>query len=141
MWTDARVEILKDSWRDGLSASQIAEKLGEITRNAVIGKVHRLGLAGRSAGSKPDQRRTPRAPRDTIFLRPKPRKLPYAAVTPIPDAAPAALKLSIQKLTPRTCHWPVGDPLDADFGFCGCGIQERTVYCSYHDAVAHGRAA
>ncbi len=47
-WTDERVELLKKLWSDGLSASQIAAELGGITRNAVIGKVHRLGLSGRA---------------------------------------------------------------------------------------------
>ena len=47
-WTDERVEMLKKLWADGLSASQIAAELGGITRNAVIGKVHRLGLSGRA---------------------------------------------------------------------------------------------
>ena len=47
-WTDERVETLKKLWTDGLSASQIAAELGGITRNAVIGKVHRLGLSGRA---------------------------------------------------------------------------------------------
>ena len=48
MWTDERVELLKKLWADGLSASQIANELGSVTRNAVIGKVHRLGLSGRT---------------------------------------------------------------------------------------------
>ena len=48
-WTDERVELLKKLWLDGLSASQIAKQLGGVTRNAVIGKVHRLGLSGRAA--------------------------------------------------------------------------------------------
>ena len=63
MWTDERVELLKKLWNDGLSASQIAAELGGITRNAVIGKVHRLGLSGRAkspASSVPRQRK-PRA--------------------------------------------------------------------------------
>ena len=50
-WTDERVELLKKLWADGLSASQIAGELGGITRNAVIGKVHRLGLSGPRQGS------------------------------------------------------------------------------------------
>src|SRR3954463_9470821 len=62
-WTDERVELLKKLWTDGLSASQIAAELGGITRNAVIGKVHRLGLAGRakSPSSATPRPRKPRA--------------------------------------------------------------------------------
>ena len=52
-WTDERVELLKKLWTDGLSASQIAAELGNVTRNAVIGKVHRLGLSGRAKDAKP----------------------------------------------------------------------------------------
>src|SRR5258708_24800173 len=61
-WTDERVELLKKLWQDGLSASQIAKQLGGVTRNAVIGKVHRLGLSGRATPSKP-ARTTFKAPR------------------------------------------------------------------------------
>ena len=55
-WTDDRVEILKKLWAEGLSASQVARELGDVTRNAVIGKVHRLGLAGRASPTKPKSR-------------------------------------------------------------------------------------
>jgi GcrA cell cycle regulator len=63
-WTDERVELLKKLWADGLSASQIAAELGGITRNAVIGKVHRLGLSGRakSSSSTSPRPRKPRSP-------------------------------------------------------------------------------
>jgi len=140
MWTESRVEILKDSWRDGLSASKIAELLGEVTRNAVIGKVHRLGLAGRSAGSRPGQRRAPRAPRDTLFLQTKHTAPKRAVVAPIPDAAPPALKLALRELTNRTCHWPIGDPMEPDFGFCGRQKALGVPYCSHHTAIAYNPA-
>ena len=65
-WTDERVELLKKLWADGLSASQIAGELGGITRNAVIGKVHRLGLSGRakSPSSSAPRARKPRSAHD-----------------------------------------------------------------------------
>src|SRR5665213_3612467 len=64
-WTDERVEMLKKLWLDGHSASQIAKQLGGVTRNAVIGKVHRLGLSGRATPSSPPRPafKAPRAPR------------------------------------------------------------------------------
>jgi GcrA cell cycle regulator len=71
-WTDERVELLKKLWGDGLSASQIAGELGGITRNAVIGKVHRLGLSGRA-----------KAPSSSM---PRPRK-PRPATQDVPCAA------------------------------------------------------
>ena len=62
-WTDDRVEQLKNMWTEGLSASQIARALGGVTRNAVIGKVHRLGLAGRASPSRAERPRLPMAPK------------------------------------------------------------------------------
>jgi GcrA cell cycle regulator len=64
-WTEERVETLKKLWLDGLSASQIAKQLGGVTRNAVIGKVHRLGLSGRAAPSQPTR---------TVFKAPRPAR-------------------------------------------------------------------
>src|SRR5436305_12771417 len=67
MWTDERVELLKKLWADGLSASRIAAELGGITRNAVIGKVHRLGLSGRAKTPSSSVSR-PRKPRSSSNL-------------------------------------------------------------------------
>src|SRR5215475_6768251 len=90
-WTDERVELLKKLWQDGLSASQIAKQLGGVTRNAVIGKVHRLGLAGRATPSRPAKRPMRMAPRQVrphnpaasaggVALRPR----THAAMAPVP---------------------------------------------------------
>src|SRR5258705_2607541 len=73
-WTDERVEMLKRLWLDGLSASQIAKQLGGVTRNAVIGKVHRLGLSGRATPSKPQR---------TVFKTPRPAR-PVSASPSLP---------------------------------------------------------
>ena len=67
-WTDERVELLKKLWADGLSASQIAAELGGITRNAVIGKVHRLGLSGRAKSPSSSAPR-PRKARSSGMMR------------------------------------------------------------------------
>src|SRR5262247_872403 len=71
-WTDERVELLKKLWSDGLSASQIAAELGGITRNAVIGKVHRLGLSGRAKSPSAAVPR-PRKPRTHSHVMRVPR--------------------------------------------------------------------
>ena len=68
-WTDERVELLKKLWSDGLSASQIAAELGGITRNAVIGKVHRLGLSGRAKSASSASPRPRKARTSTHMLR------------------------------------------------------------------------
>src|SRR5438552_14769579 len=76
-WTDERVELLKKLWQDGLSASQIAKQLGGVTRNAVIGKVHRLGLSGRAAPSKPARPafKAPRPARPVTSAPSAPRRI------------------------------------------------------------------
>src|SRR5438128_9934504 len=86
-WTDERVELLKKLWQDGLSASQIAKQLGGVTRNAVIGKVHRLGLSGRAAPSKP-QRTTFKAPRPARPLQASP-SAPRRIAEPVAHAPSA----------------------------------------------------
>lgn len=149
-WTDERVEQLKKLWLDGLSASQIAQELGGITRNAVIGKVHRLGLSGRakssSHASANRQKRTPRtqpkAPRATQRpLLNTQMKLAAEAVTGlrVEDAlvAPEALRLELVQLTERTCKWPIGDPALDDFHFCGHHSREGGPYCQYHSRIAY----
>ena len=101
-WTDERVELLKKMWGEGQSASQIAKELGGVTRNAVIGKVHRLGLSNRTTGtsttasSKPAAAPEPKekpAPK-IAAVKPKvqPKTEPARPVTPEPmaEAAPAA---------------------------------------------------
>ena len=94
-WTDERVEQLKKLWSDGLSASQIAAELGNVTRNAVIGKVHRLGLSGRAAPSKPARPafKAPRQARPVTAAPSAPRRIaePVAAqAAPAATAKPAA---------------------------------------------------
>ena len=92
-WTDERVETLKKLWTDGLSASQIAAELGGITRNAVIGKVHRLGLSGRaksptSASPRPRKQRAPgmmRLARPTMRGNTALAPMYEEAVEPVPE--------------------------------------------------------
>lgn len=137
-WTDERVETLTQLWRDGASASQIARDLGGVTRNAVIGKVHRLGLMGRSTPSTPGARRA--KPKGEQRLRRAPvvagtplRALPPGvAVAPSPETGTA----SIVSVGYGQCRWPIGDPVDE--GFCLCGrAATRGAYCAPHGAVAY----
>lgn len=146
-WTDERVELLKKLWTDGLSASQIAAELGGVTRNAVIGKVHRLGLSGRGqpTSSIKRQRRTHssgiRRVRQMISvgnLALKADAMAEAELQPRRNVVvPIPRKLSIFQLTERTCKWPLGDPGHEDFHFCGHDSLENLPYCEYHAGVAY----
>src|SRR5690348_4146574 len=110
-WTDERVELLKKLWQDGLSASQIAKQLGGVTRNAVIGKVHRLGLSGRAAPSKParPQFKTPRPVRVASATPSAPRRIAEPSPMPQPvtryvDETPGTA--TVLTLGAHMCKWP-----------------------------------
>jgi GcrA cell cycle regulator len=150
-WTDERVELLKKLWADGLSASQIAGELGGITRNAVIGKVHRLGLSGRAkapSSSVPRQRK-PRAP--SMFRAPRPMMRGNTALAHAPaydydaepepelieNIIPIGQRCTLLELDQEKCHWPIGDPGQPDFFFCGGKTNAGTPYCGYHGRVAY----
>jgi len=156
-WTDERVELLKKLWtEDGLTATQIAQQLGGITRNAVIGKVHRLGLSGRAKSAsqapraaRPKQKSTGHVQR-TVSSRPisfgaTALKIETEAqidviaqpAVMIPFPAPTNDKIDITQLGFRPCRWPIGDPVATDFGFCGADSSNEKPYCPYHCAVAY----
>jgi GcrA cell cycle regulator len=151
-WTDERVELLKKLWSDGLSASQIAAELGGITRNAVIGKVHRLGLSGRaksasSAAPRPRKARLPmmrigRASiRGNTALAHAYEMEAEAAPELIDNVIPIGQRRTILELTEQTCRWPVGDPGSTEFFFCGGNTLGGLPYCAYHSRVAYQPAS
>ena len=148
-WTDERVELLKKLWADGLSASQIAAELGGITRNAVIGKVHRLGLSGRAkspSSAAPRQRKARPASmlrvsrptmRGNTALAQAFEYEPEPEPEVIDNIIPIGQRRTILELTENTCRWPIGDPGSADFFFCGGGTTAGLPYCAYHCRVAY----
>lgn len=137
-WTDDAVETLVRLWRRGdLSAAIIARRLG-VTRNAVLGKIHRLGLS---------QPRRPRLPAIAPPPRPaKPRPVASARRAPVSAPVSASARSSaesgpglvarLEDLPSRACHWPLGDPQAADFAFCGRPVETKP-YCPAHAAVAY----
>jgi GcrA cell cycle regulator len=155
-WTDDRVEILKKMWGEGQSASQIAKELGGVTRNAVIGKVHRLGLSNRTAtaapaaapaaAAKPEAKAKPAAkPAAAAKIIPAGQPLPPQpsaneispeALAKVSEVEKKSKKIGLMDLTERTCKWPVGDPATDDFWFCGLPVQQGKPYCEAHVGVA-----
>lgn len=176
-WTDERVEKLKELWAEGMSASQIAKTMGGVTRNAVIGKVHRLGLSNRGPGGgeegkseaaampkpapaaaksggaaepvpapaeEPAAPALPAARRQPPAIRDATQPRAPGAPTPEEEAARATLaqiekiakRVGLLELTERTCKWPIGDPNDEDFAFCGLSCVPGKPYCPHHVAVA-----
>ncbi len=133
-WTDERVERLKSYWADGYSVRAIAVALGGMTRNAVIGKVHRLGLSAHICRAAPEVERRARKARDqgkTPVPGPSVVCLPERA----PDPTPRFLKLA--ELTKHTCKWPIGDPRAPEFVFCGSAKNIDRPYCPHHQSIAY----
>jgi GcrA cell cycle regulator len=149
-WNEERVELLKKLWTEGLSASQIAGRLGGVTRNAVIGKVHRLGLSGRATTSRMKSLRPRPRAANAAQLAKRPNKSRFgsvgnpsvralyqpdadAYVSPVEELViPLAERKTIQTLTECSCRWPIGDPQLADFHFCGKDKVMGLPYCEFH---------
>ncbi len=131
-WTDERVALLKRLWCEGKTAAEIAKELGNVSRNAVIGKAHRLKLSNRVS---PIQQ----------------NKKPVAPVTR-PQAAPTEVRIQkiaaqdnrkgvpLMDLKASECRWPLGDPRDQAFGFCGCRSIPGLPYCGEHAKLAYQAA-
>ncbi|MEM8936338.1 MAG: GcrA family cell cycle regulator [Pseudomonadota bacterium] len=142
-WTDERVEQLKKLWAEGLSAAQIASRMGGVTRNAVIGKVHRLGLSGRATPAKPQRGRSSAlySERRESAEPSRPRARDLEPLIPEPEfAAPVVLdsgdKTTVSTIKNNMCKWPIGDPSRDDFHFCGQPTLAGKSYCAYHAHLA-----
>ena len=144
-WNDANVELLKKLWADGMSASQIAGRIGTVTRNAVVGKVHRLGLTGRATTSRMKSNKLRARNQPAKRLKPQfkqqgnpaVRALFIADAEPfVPQAEELVIPLKERKfittLTESCCRWPIGDPLQPDFHFCGKKKVKGLSYCEVH---------
>ena len=132
-WTDERIEQLKSLWTEGLSASHIAKVMGGgISRNAVIGKVHRLGLAGRVTAPRSERIRLPSAPRHVRHHIPEP---------PVIEEDPIVLEdgsfATVLTINDRMCRWPIGDPAESEFHFCGRKPKMGSPYCEAHARKAY----
>ena len=111
VWTEERLADLKKLWAEGLSITQIGLEIG-VSRNAVVGKVHRMGLP---------KRQSPIVRSDKP-IEPKRRKLS---------------PLAVADWDRHKCCWPIGDPRSEDFHFCGAKISDGRPYCEEHCAIAY----
>ena len=130
-WTYERIEKLKQLWEEGLTASRIAAELGDVTRNAVIGKAHRLGLSGRMAAKSSNN--------GVSIIRKK--RLNLAKSQKVIDISPVIDEpmnpTSFQDIKDGLCRWPLGEPEMSDFMFCGRNTKEGFVYCQAHHKQAY----
>ncbi len=109
-WTDEKILELKSLWSEGLTTGEIGKRLG-VSKNAVVGKAHRLGLKGRPSPIKRQQK----------------------------TAAPKKEKrvFTLTDLSSQTCRWPIGDPKHDDFHFCGATVVPGKPYCLEHCTAAY----
>lgn len=159
-WTEHQINTLKQMWGNGYSASEIAKSLGGgLTRNAVIGKAHRLKLSTGS-GAASVKRQDPlstnlggsvlasmtKVSKKRVMLRPLPPvQMPegmaarnFVRETPRPiDNVKRGDGIAVTKAGERQCRWPIGDPRSPDFRFCGCTAHEGMPYCVDHARVAY----
>lgn len=153
-WTDERRQMAFDLWKEGLSARQISIRIGGVSRNAVIGVVHRAGLSERPTASKPRKPASvPRATRrlTTIAMTPAVMHvLPSdaAPIKPLPkrDYKPGAHACALDDLGAHQCRWPLGPLLEPSHLFCGEPLDEdrdRNVppYCEEHQQRSISRQA
>jgi len=154
-WTKERVVLLRKLWAEGMSASAIAAELGGgITKNAIIGKVHRSGFErdGVSARKQTQQKlpkiamlnpAAPRVPPEKAAASPAPTPI-ASALGELAEAAvvgiPTTRRVALLDLRDTMCRWPIGDPREAGFGFCGARAT-GAVYCGYHAQIAYTTAA
>jgi GcrA cell cycle regulator len=156
IWSDTLVTELRELWDGGATASECASALAIkfhvcLTRSAVIGKVHRLGLSGRRVATarhghvregkngqrtivRPNRKKTYGGEVQIVTDRPLPRELPSTAI-------PIEQRKTLLELTNETCRWPYGDPVSVDFFFCGApeaDFAARRPYCRFHTARACG---
>ncbi len=117
-WTAEKIKQLKKLWLKGKSTVEIGKELG-ISKNAVVGKVHRLELAARPSPIKRETKKsTP--PKQRIIKK---------------DLKPQNITLMDLKL--NSCRWPIGDPKDDDFHFCGADSVTGKPYCAEHCKLAY----
>ena len=153
-WTDERIAQLKKMWKEGKSAADIAKFLGKgVTRNAVIGKAHRMGLSGRPS---PIKKPAAAAPKKEAAKKPvkevakktvipvvtgvKNNPLVREATEPrkfVKETPPVGGGVALIDLSERMCKWPFGDPREDDFTFCGRTIRPGTPYCPDHAGMAY----
>ncbi len=149
-WTNEKTDILRRMVAEGFSASHIAKEIGGVSRNAVIGKVTRMGLDLHGASGRPDLGarhakkpviRTPRMPKK----KPEPAKVSELqkfmdrAPPPVADSIPMpkSLGLTLMELESDSCRWPAGER--EHITFCGHIVEQGASYCPYHVRLSRGK--
>ena len=136
-WNDKKVAKLKELWGKGNTASQIAEIIGGLSRNAVIGKAHRLKLSSKiKARSASPNRSFQDNPEEDSFKQKRGRKSKFQSLIIEKDFEPENPK-KLEELDESSCKWPIGHPEEASFYFCGRNSLKDFSYCKLHLLYAY----
>ena len=135
-WTPEKEEKLKELWKKGYSGSQIANMLGDTTRNAVIGKAHRLKLEARTISKKHRSKINTEKNNSENKTQKLGRKARFKALLLDKNFEPENPK-TIEELTDKTCRWPIGHPYEEKFYFCGRTAIDKFPYCKLHLIYAY----
>lgn len=165
-WTDEMVEDLRKMWHEGLTTGEIGKRLG-VSKNSIVGKVHRLGLSGRPSPIKkkdePVKEKNETVKEEKTIKKAKPEKPVKEEKTPKPEIKTEIPELKEERieiirssskvehpkkhhkvmltdLDNHTCRWPIGDPKDENFHFCGKKIKIGQTYCEEHANIAYVKA-
>ena len=130
-WTAEKVEKLKELWGKGSTASEIAKILGGVTRNAVIGKAHRLNLSGKIQTKKNSSLATGHNDNENKISRKNLRRGKFKSLIIDKDFEPENPK-QLEELDENSCKWPIGHPNEDNFYFCGRTSLKDFSYCKLH---------
>ena len=135
-WNDEKIAKLKELWGKGSTASQIAEIIGGITRNAVIGKAHRLKLASKIKTRNVSSTQAYNNSEENNFKQARGRKSKFKSLLIEKDFEPENPK-KLEELDDSSCKWPIGHPEEASFYFCGRSSLKDFSYCKLHLLYAY----
>ena len=136
-WTDEKVTKLKELWGKGNTASQIAEIIGGISRNAVIGKAHRLNLSAKiKTRTATSSKNFDTSKEENNFKSKRGRKSKFQSLIIEKDFEPENPK-QLEELDENTCKWPIGHPDEKKFYFCGRSSLKDFSYCKLHLLYAY----
>lgn len=144
-WTEQMVEDLRQMWLEGLTANEIAKKLG-VSKNSIVGKVHRLCLTARPSPIKKKEESKPEEVAEILSETVSENHMEIVQENMGHDEVVCEQKqvnlqgIKLVNLDSHTCRWPIGDPRDEDFCFCGKKVRAGQTYCDEHAAMAYVKA-